>query len=57
MIMKKYEIYTRSDGSTIEVRKMVLEHLNNAINYCRRKGHNRKYNMLRRERYRRTKVS
>lgn len=55
--MKKYEIYTRSDGTTIEVKKMVLEHLNNAINYCRRKGHNRKYNMLRRERYRRTKVS
>lgn len=55
--MKKYEIYVRSDGSTINVRKMALEHLCNAINYCRRKGHNRKYNMLRRERYRRIKVS
>jgi len=55
--MKKYEVYIRSDGTSIDVKKMVSEHLDNAINYCRRKGHNRKYNMLRRERYRRTKIS
>lgn len=55
--MKKYEVYKRSDGTTIDVRKMVNEHLDNAINYCRRKGYNVKYNMLRRERYRRTGAS
>lgn len=55
--MKKYEVYIRSDGSKVNVTKMVDEHLDNAINYCRRKGFNRKYNMLRRERYRRQSVS
>lgn len=55
--MKKYDVYTRSDGSRIQVNKMVLEHLVNAINYCRRKGYTREYNMLRRERYRRIGVS
>ena len=55
--MKKYEVYVRSDGAKMDVTKMVNEHLNNAINFCRRKGFNRKYNMLRRERYRRTGIS
>lgn len=55
--MKKSKVYVRSDGSNIDVTKMVSEHLNNAINYCRRKGYNIKFNMLRRERYRRIGVS
>ena len=55
--MKKYEVYVRRDGSNIDVTKMASEHLNNAINYCRRKGYNQIYNMLRRERYRRIGVS
>ena len=55
--MKNNEIYISRAGLTFDVRNMGFEHLNNAINYWRRKGNNRKYNMLRRERYRRTGVS
>lgn len=51
---KQQEVYISQNGKITKVSEMADEHLKNAINFCRRKGLHVTYNMLRRERYRRT---